>query len=50
MASEINLLLVKYIYRKKQPIKKMDVIKKNLTTCFASETNGIELLGKWILL
>jgi hypothetical protein len=33
------MLSVKYIY-KKQQIKKMDVIKKNLTIHFVSEMNG----------
>jgi hypothetical protein len=41
VVSKIKILSVKYIY-KKQLIKKMDVIKKNLIIGFACETNETE--------
>ena len=40
VACKIKMLLVKYIY-KKQQIKKVDVIKKNLTIHFVSEMNEV---------
>jgi hypothetical protein len=41
VVNKIKILSIKYIYKKKL-IKKMDVIKKNLTIGFACETNGTE--------
>jgi len=42
VACKIKMFSVKYIYKK--TTFKMDVIKKNLTMCFAIKTNGMEPL------